>query len=153
MKKALFSVLAFLAALSVASAADLVLRQDFPAKDWESQYFPIGNGSLGAMLSGGVETDELQLNLDSLWSGRRSVADKKDDDPDANYADMGNYLPLGTMIVKFDGLKQSEARNYSRSLNISDAVHTVEFETSGGRQTREAFASYPDKVIVYRVKP
>ena len=150
MKKALFSVLAFLAALSVASAADLVLRQDFPARDWESQYFPIGNGSLGAMLSGGVETDVLQLNLDSLWSGRCQV-DKMDDNPDANYADMGNYLPLGTMIVKFDGLKQSEARNYKRSLNISDAVHTVEFDTPGGKQTREAFASYPDKVIVYRV--
>ena len=153
MKKILLAALAFLAVFSVvsaASAADLVLRQDFPARDWESQYFPIGNGSLGAMLNGGIVEDELQLNLDSLWSGRRSN-DKRDDNPDANYADMGNYLPLGTMIVKFDGVRQSEVKNYTRTLNISDAVHTVQFETSGGRQTREAFASYPDKVIVYRV--
>ena len=89
MKKALFSVLAFLAALSVASAADLVLRQDFPAKDWESQYFPIGNGSLGAMLNGGVGVDELQLNLDSLWSGSAYSTEKLKDNPDANYAEMG----------------------------------------------------------------
>ena len=70
MKKTLLAALAFFAAFSVvsaASAADLVLRQDFPARDWESQYFPIGNGSLGAMLNGGIAEDELQLNLDSLW--------------------------------------------------------------------------------------
>ena len=54
MKHLLAAAFVFLAALSVASAADLVLRQDFPARDWESQYFPIGNGSLGAMLNGGI---------------------------------------------------------------------------------------------------
>ena len=96
MKKALFSVLAFLAALSVASAADLVLRQDFPAKDWESQYFPIGNGSLGAMLNGGIAEDILQLNLDSLWSGDGNPP--KNPNPDANYAEMGCYLPLGVLM-------------------------------------------------------
>ena len=49
MKKTLFAALAFLAVFYTASAKDLLLRQDAPAKDWESQYFPIGNGSLGAI--------------------------------------------------------------------------------------------------------
>uniref|UniRef100_A0A453SIT9 Glycosyl hydrolase family 95 N-terminal domain-containing protein n=1 Tax=Aegilops tauschii subsp. strangulata TaxID=200361 RepID=A0A453SIT9_AEGTS len=30
---------------------------------------PIGNGSLGAMVWGGVASEKLQLNLDTLWSG------------------------------------------------------------------------------------
>ena len=31
---------------------------------------PIGNGSLGAMVFGGVGRERLQLNDDTLWSGR-----------------------------------------------------------------------------------
>ena len=30
---------------------------DFPAKDWESEALPLGNGFLGAMVFGGVGSD------------------------------------------------------------------------------------------------
>ena len=161
MKKTLLAAFAFLAVLSAATADDMIyrpkrqkndllLRQDAPAKDWESQYFPIGNGSLGAMLNGGIVEDELQLNLDSLWSGGSSIDPKKRGNPDANYAEMGCYLPLGMLKVKFDGIEESEVKNYSRVLNITAGVHTVEFEVGGKKQTREAFASYinADNVLV-----
>ena len=152
MRKLLFCAsFALLACASTVSAADLLLRQDAPARDWESQYFPIGNGSLGAMLNGGVEVDELQLNLDSLWSGSAYSTEKLKDNPDANYAEMGCYLPLGTLKVKFDGVKESEAKNYSRVLDIGNGVHTVEFEANGGKQTRTAFASAAGQAIVYHV--
>ncbi|MBQ7732124.1 MAG: glycoside hydrolase N-terminal domain-containing protein [Lentisphaeria bacterium] len=163
MKKTLLAALAILAAFSIVASdliyrptrqkKDLLLRQDAPAKDWESQYFPIGNGSLGAMLNGGIIEDELQLNLDTLWSGGDSVNYKRSGDPDANYAEMGSYLPLGTLKVKFDGIKGNEVKNYSRALNITSGVHIVEFEVDGKKQTREAFASYlnADKVLVYHV--
>ncbi len=158
MKKILLAAFAFLAIISAATASDLsyrpnrqkkdlLLRQDAPAKDWESQYFPIGNGSLGAMLNGGIAEDELQLNLDSLWSGDGNPP--KNPNPDANYAEMGCYLPLGTLKVKFDGVKESEAKNYSRVLDIGHGFHTVEFEANGRKQTRTAFASAA--AIVYHV--
>jgi len=162
MKKVLLVAFAFLAAFTAVTADDMIyrpkrqkhdllLRQDAPAKDWESQYFPIGNGSLGAMLNGGIVEDELQLNLDSMWSGDGNPP--KNPNPDANYAEMGCYLPLGTLKVKYDGINESEVKDYSRALNITAGVHTVEFEVDGKKQTREAFASYlnADKVLVYHV--
>jgi len=160
MKKKLLAAFAFLAVLSAVTASDLVyrpnrqkndllLRQDAPAKDWESQYFPIGNGELGAMLNGGIVEDELQLNLDSLWSGDGNPP--KNANPDANYAEMGCYLPLGTLKVNYDGISEPEVKNYSRALNITAGVHTVEFELDGKKQTREAFASVAGQVLVYRV--
>ena len=152
MRKLLFcAAFALLACASTVSAADLLLRQDAPARDWESQYFPIGNGSLGAMLNGGVAEDELQLNLDSLWSGSPYSTEKLKDNPDANYAEMGCYLPLGTLKVKFDGIDESEVKNYSRVLDIGNGIHTVEFEINGKKQTRTAFASALFGVIVYHV--
>ena len=163
MKKNLLAALAVLVAFPIVASdlidrstgqkKDLLLRQDAPAKDWESQYFPIGNGSLGAMLNGGIVEDELQLNLDSLWSGGDSINYKRSDNPDANYAEMGAYLPLGTLKVKFDGIHESEVKNYSRALNITSGVHIVEFEIDGKKQTREAFARYINagNVLVYHV--
>ncbi|KAI0051595.1 glycoside hydrolase family 95 protein [Auriscalpium vulgare] len=40
-----------------------------PAQDWTSEYLPIGNGYLAAMLSGGTSQETIQLNIESLWAG------------------------------------------------------------------------------------
>ena len=40
-----------------------------PAKDWESEATPLGNGFMGAMVFGGVESDRIQINEHTLWSG------------------------------------------------------------------------------------
>ena len=39
------------------------------ASDWESEATPIGNGYMGAMIFGGVESDLIQINEKTLWSG------------------------------------------------------------------------------------
>ena len=44
------------------------LWYDTPAKIW-LEALPIGNGRLGGMVYGGPQTDEIQLNEDSFWSG------------------------------------------------------------------------------------
>lgn len=46
-----------------------VLWYRTPAKAWSKDYLPIGNGYLGAMVSGGTGLDQMQLNLESLWYG------------------------------------------------------------------------------------
>ena len=40
-----------------------------PAKLWATEALPIGNGRLGAMLFGGVRTERIQFNENSLWGG------------------------------------------------------------------------------------
>src|SRR5688572_19579073 len=39
-----------------------------PARRWV-EALPVGNGRLGAMAFGGVQSERLQLNEDTLWSG------------------------------------------------------------------------------------
>ncbi len=39
---------------------------------------------------------------------------------------------------------------YRRELDISDAIHSVTYEKDGVRFQREAFASHPDQVMVFR---
>ena len=39
-----------------------------PAEKWE-QALPLGNGRLGAMVFGTVDTERFQMNEESLWAG------------------------------------------------------------------------------------
>src|SRR5271165_616961 len=50
------------------AARDLVLWYQEPADKW-TDALPIGNGRLGAMVFGGILSERLQLNEDTLWSG------------------------------------------------------------------------------------
>ena len=47
---------------------EYVLWYRQPAPAW-THALPIGNGRLGAMVFGGIDTEHLQLNEDTLWSG------------------------------------------------------------------------------------
>ncbi len=42
---------------------------DHPAQSWEEEATPMGNGFIGAMIFGGVESDRIQINEHTLWSG------------------------------------------------------------------------------------
>lgn len=44
------------------------LQYNKPAKAWH-EALPLGNGSMGAMVFGGIAIDRIDLNLDTLWSG------------------------------------------------------------------------------------
>src|SRR6478609_8699243 len=45
-----------------------------PARSW-LHALPVGNGFIGAMVDGGVESERIQLNEKSLWSGSPQEAD------------------------------------------------------------------------------
>jgi len=113
-------------------AAELVLRYNQPATDWQSQALPIGNGRLGAMIFGDAQHEHIQLNEISLWTG-----DEKN---------TGSYQNLGDLT--FD-LAHGAASSYKRELNIGTAIHTITYNADGVAFKREYFASAPQHVLAF----
>ena len=116
-----------------ATAADLALRYEQPAANWETEALPIGNGRLGAMVFGGVGTERIQFNEDSLWIGDET--------------DTGAYQAFGDLFIDFGDHATS---GYRRELDIERALHTVSYTEDGVVCRREYFASHPAGVMVFR---
>lgn len=148
------------------------LWYDEPAKIW-LEALPIGNSHLGAMIYGGTNIEEIQLNEETFWSGgphnnnsprslgkldevRKLIFEGKDAeasqiiDKDFIVGPHGmRYLTLGSL--KFDfGIEN--VTNYYRDLNLENALSSVSFDANGIKYEREAFASLADNVIVMRLK-
>ncbi|MFI8883827.1 glycosyl hydrolase family 95 catalytic domain-containing protein [Streptomyces sp. NPDC053813] len=49
--------------------AELTLRYDAPAANWESESLPIGGGALGASVYGTLASEQLTFNEKTLWTG------------------------------------------------------------------------------------
>ncbi|MBV9938788.1 MAG: glycoside hydrolase family 95 protein [Acidobacteriaceae bacterium] len=141
-----------------------------PASVW-TEALPVGNGRLGAMVFGGMETERLQLNEDTLWSGapgdwnnphaseylpeaRRLVAEGKYREADQVCKKMQgtynqSYQPLGNLYLKFSPM--SGVTNYRRELDLDSALARVLYTSGGVAYTREVFSSAVDQVIVVRI--
>jgi alpha-L-fucosidase 2 len=113
-----------------------------PAARWV-EALPLGNGSLGAMVFGGVPHERIGLNLDSLWSGRprdpggelalehlatvRRLVLTERDYAGADLAARGiqgpyteSFLPLGDLWLELPG--EAEPEEYTRWLDLSSAA-------------------------------
>ncbi|MFD0318659.1 glycosyl hydrolase family 95 catalytic domain-containing protein [Streptomyces flavalbus] len=158
----------------VLAANDLALWYDEPAgTDW-LRALPIGNGRLGAMVFGNVDTERLQLNEDTVWAGgpydsantrgaaniaeirRRVFADQWGAAQDLiNQAMLGSpagqlaYQPVGNLRLAFGSA--TGASEYHRTLDLTTATALTTYVLNGVRYQREVFASAPDQVIVVRL--
>jgi hypothetical protein len=144
-----------------------------PAGEW-NEALPIGNGRLGAMVFGGIEEERLQLNEDTLWSGkphsyavegaatnlaevRRLLFAGKENDASrlAARTMMGQpifqqgYQPLGDLNLKFD--HHESAADYRRELDIQSGVARTRYRIGDVTFTRECFVSAPDQVLVVQL--
>jgi len=127
----------------------LTLWYERPAAHWHGQALPLGNGSLGCMVFGGVDKEQLQFNVDSLWTGDENMVGKERGvSKDASYLapGMGFYQNFGSVHIALEG--GGEVTDYRRELDLSRAVHTVSYTRGGVRFTRETFCSFPAKVAV-----
>ena len=108
-----------------APSPDTTLWYQQPAKNW-NEALPIGNGRLGAMIFGGVTSERIQLNEDSLWSGAPQDADN----PKALEA-----LPEIRKLL-FDG-------KYDEAEKLANRTLICRGPGSGrGRPARNAYGSY-----------
>jgi alpha-L-fucosidase 2 len=159
----------------------MTLWYDEPATDWESQSLPIGNGAMGASIFGGVDTERLQFNEKTLWTGgpgssqgynfgnwdapRPGAIEEVQDRIDAEkrvapswVADKLGQPKAGYGAYQTFGdvrLTQTEdtddVSDYRRYLDIADATAGVSYTAGGVDYSREYFASAADDVIVARL--
>ncbi len=143
-----------------------------PASHW-LEALPIGNSHLGAMIYGGTNVEEIQLNEETFWAG--SPHNNNDIDAKAHLKEVRDlifegkeeeahkiidkyfikgphgmrFLPLGS--VKID-LQHNNPENYRRSLNLGNATSMATYTDKGVTYTRTAFASLADNAIIYQIK-
>lgn len=133
---------------------------------------PLGNGRLGALVSGQPLREGIILNEDSLWAGQPHEWEP-DGGPDAlaavraaifagDYAEADrlceklqgpyshSYAPLGTLWLESD--HQGPVRDYRRTLDLDQATAIIRYRTDDVGFTREIFASHPHQVILMRLR-
>ncbi|PRQ22833.1 putative glycosidase [Rosa chinensis] len=144
-----------------------------PAKFW-TDAIPIGNGRLGAMVWGGVPSETIQLNEDTLWTGTpgnytnpnapQALTEVRKLVDDGKYVEATEaavklsgdpsdvYQLLGDINLEFDDshLKYAE-ETYSRELDLDTATARIKYSVGDVEYTREHFASNPDQVIVTKI--
>ena len=157
-----------------ASPLSLWYRQ--PAAEWV-EALPVGNGRLGAMVYGGVNHEWLQLNEESLWTGRpierrkpgaREALDKargllfagrcteaqqvvQDEFMGTRIeAGLHTYQTLGDLELSFPAV--AAASDYRRELDLATGLCRTEFVADGVTFVRTVFASAPDQCLVVRLE-
>ncbi|HVX26918.1 MAG TPA: glycoside hydrolase family 95 protein [Parafilimonas sp.] len=172
MKKILLSFFLFVSVACLSqSNTNFKLWYNKPSgTTWENA-LPIGNGFLGAMIYGNVDTETVQLNEGTVWSGspnrndndlcldslaeiRQLIFDGKQKEAEAianrvivSKTSQGQmFEPVGDLKLMFD--KHDNYTNYYRELDISRAVQKTTYTINNVNYTREVIASFPDRVIV-----
>jgi len=165
-----FFLLGFLSVTTMAQQHRLWYSK--PASHW-LEALPVGNSHMGAMIYGGTETEEIQLNEETFWSGqphnnnsteslealsevRRLIFQGKEGEA-AKLIDQHfvkgphgmRFLPLGSLKLS---LGHKDVTKYERALNLGDATATTSYIYNGVKYERTVFASQADNVIVVQLK-
>ncbi|KAI3914145.1 hypothetical protein MKW98_003218 [Papaver atlanticum] len=160
--------------LSETTSSDpLKVQFSSPAKHWTNAA-PIGNGRLGAMVWGGVVSETLQLNEDTLWTGvpldytnseaPKALAEVRKLVDDGEYVKATEaafqlsdkpsdvYQLLGDIKFEFhDSHVSYTEESYQRELDLDTATVKVRYSVGDVEFTREHFISYPDQVIATKI--
>ena len=171
MKKVSFVFLLALMCIS-AIAQNQRLWYAKPASHW-LEALPVGNSHMGAMVYGGTDTEEIQLNEETFWSGsphdnnsheslaalpevRRLIFEGKEFEAtkllDRHFVKGPHgmrFLPLGSLKLS---LGHKNVSQYERALNLNDATATTSYICDGVKYTRTVFASQADSVIVIHIE-
>lgn len=144
------------------------------AVTWYQESLPIGNGKLAAVVYGGVGTEQVQFNEDTIWTGQPHDYSHPNaashlsgmqsnifnwnstafwNTCSANFMSLPlrlpAYQPAGTLNLAFP---HSGLSNYRRALDLSNATVNVRYDFNGVSYQRDYFASAPsNKVIVIRL--
>ena len=149
-----------------------------PASHW-LEALPVGNSHLGAMVYGKTDTEEIQLNEETFWSGsphnnnspeakahlqavRDSIFAGKEESAHAildQYFFKGphgmRFLPLGSVKLKLMGtgtMGSDPVSSYRRELDLANATCNTYYIYKGVEYERTVFASQADNAIIVHLK-
>lgn len=153
--------------------ASNVLWYNHPAKTWVHSLL-LGNGSLGAALYGRTDTECVELNLDTLWSGYPNRDSGVKENSYETYKKIRElslqgenfkaqeliekdfigkstqfYLPLGKLMIS--SKSNLKPRKYKRSLDLKTAVHNVSYLLKSSEIKSESFISAVSDVMVIKM--
>lgn len=179
-----------------------------------TNFYPVGNGRMAAMVAGGIDNEVIQINEDTSWDGSPYGTLKDENGNTLTSMDevykakrittvnptsgsvKGNskyYKDIAAQALKIDnahtkeavqyrydlesmvdtkflgnpkrqrayksfvelyldfGHNSANAKNYTKSLDLTTGIVTVEYDINGTHHKRETSASYPDQAIVTRI--
>jgi alpha-L-fucosidase 2 len=156
-------------------ASPLALWYRQPASEWV-EALPVGNGRLGAMVYGSVNREWLQLNEESIWTGRpverRQPGARQALGRARELLFAGQYIEAQELIEKdFMGRRierglhtyqtlgdleltfpaADAATDYRRELDLGTAQCHTQFTVGETTYFRTVFASAPDQCLVIRL--
>ncbi|MDR2469071.1 MAG: glycoside hydrolase family 95 protein, partial [Tannerella sp.] len=154
--------------------APMKWRYDKPAdKYWEG--LPVGTGRFVAMMPGNVEHELIPFNDETLWTGGPYNPARKDGpqtiakirehafahDWQAAHDESKNlfgdpvhvqfYQPMARLNLAYAGHAFAKTTDYRRELDMDKGLVNMSYRLDGVKYSRQAFASFPDHVIVYRI--
>lgn len=166
--------LALLLQSNAKTSTPLKLWYNQPAKQWV-EALPVGNGRLGAMIFGDPVQETIQLNENTVWTG----GPNRNDNPNAKASlaevrklifegkykeaqDIANqnfvsktshgmsYQTVGNLHLSFTG--HENYSDYYRELDLENAMVNSRYTLNGVNYETHVFSSFPDQVIVARIK-
>ncbi|MGA0846573.1 MAG: glycosyl hydrolase family 95 catalytic domain-containing protein, partial [Luteolibacter sp.] len=143
-------LIACLLTISFSRANSLSLIDDRPAKSWENDGYPIGNGSMGAVLYGGIEEARMQFTVDSLWTGNENPGGEYIDKADEPGGDcFGSFQSMGELRFQMNG---SVGVPFSEShFGIGNAGQTIEASHDGKPESKWCFEFEKPSEIYWQI--
>lgn len=154
----------------------LKLNFNRPAEAWE-EAMPIGNGRMGAMIFGRPAVERIQFNEETLWTGRPHCYDRlgsgdvlerirelvaseplQGSEAETELLTLvrsrflsdpirqKRYQPFGDIELGMTG--HHEASDYSRSLDLRNAIAATRYVVAGVQHHRQWLASYPANAVI-----
>lgn len=113
------------------------------ARNWEKEALPIGNGRLGAMLFGGAQSDRVQFNVDSLWTGGENVSGGYDVNEFGCYQTFGDLLIDAAGSIQYDVTCESGHVPFNANEDVAASIDG---------QNSKWCIEHNGKVVVWQLK-
>ncbi|QKW17813.1 glycoside hydrolase N-terminal domain-containing protein [Kitasatospora sp. NA04385] len=112
---------------------------------------PIGNGRIGALVTGDPANDALYITDASLWTGTLNASLTSSGQFPYDTTNFGTMSLLAKAYVKVPAHTAAAVGDYRRRLDLSNGYVSASYTLGGVTYQREAYASHPDDVVIVRL--